>query len=100
MCIRDSYVAEEMWEMLGGEPSIANSTWPIPDPALLVDDAVTMVVQVNGKVRGKLEVSPDISESDAVNLALQDSAVQRAMGEQEVKKVIARLPKMLSLVVG
>jgi len=94
------YVAEEMWEMLGETPSVANSDWPQPQPDLLVDDAVTLVVQVNGKVRGKLEVSPDISEDDAVELALADAAVRRAMGDQQVRKVIAKLPKMLSLVVG
>lgn len=94
------YVAEEMWEMLGEAPSVANSSWPEPQPDLLVDDAVTLVVQVNGKVRGKLEVSPSITEAEAVELAKADAAVQRAMGDQQIRKVIAKLPKMLSLVVG
>ncbi|HEX2856795.1 MAG TPA: leucine--tRNA ligase [Propionibacteriaceae bacterium] len=92
------YVAEEMWEALGLPPSIANSPWPTPDPALLVTESVTMVVQVQGKVRAKLEVSPEISEDDAVAAALADAAVQRALAGREVAKVITRLPRMVSVV--
>ncbi|HET9126994.1 MAG TPA: class I tRNA ligase family protein, partial [Propionibacteriaceae bacterium] len=92
------YVAEEMWEALGLPPSIATSRWPTPDPALLVTESVTMVVQVQGKVRAKLEVSPEISEDDAVAAALADAAVQRALAGREVAKVITRLPRMVSVV--
>ena len=94
------YVAEEMWELLGLPPSIANSTWPTADPSLIVDDTVTMVVQIQGKVRGKLEVPADITEEDALAAALADDAVQRSLAGREIVKVIARLPKMLSLVPG
>ena len=94
------YVAEEMWELLGLPPSIANSTWPTADPSLIVDDTVTMVVQIQGKVRGKLEVPADITEEDALAAALADDAVQRSLAGREIIKVIARLPKMLSLVPG
>ena len=92
------YVAEEMWETLGLAPSIANSAWPTADPALLVTESVTMVVQVQGKVRGKLEVSPDIAEDDAVAAALADAGVQRALDGRDVAKVITRLPRMVSIV--
>ncbi|MHA7860255.1 leucine--tRNA ligase [Tessaracoccus sp. Y36] len=94
------YVAEEMWELLGQPPSVANSAWPTADPALTVDDTVTMVVQIQGKVRGKLEVPADITEEDALAAALADDAVQRSLAGREIVKVIARLPKMLSLVPG
>ncbi|MBB1510128.1 leucine--tRNA ligase [Tessaracoccus sp. MC1756] len=94
------YVAEEMWELLGQPPSVANSAWPTADPALTVDDTVTMVVQIQGKVRGKLEVPADITEQDALAAALADDAVQRSLAGREIVKVIARLPKMLSLVPG
>lgn len=94
------YVAEEMWETLGEQPSVANSTWPTPEPELLVTEAVTMVVQVQGKVRAKLTVSPEIDEAAATELALADANVQRALDGREVVKVIARLPKMLSIVPG
>ncbi|SDL64473.1 leucine--tRNA ligase [Tessaracoccus oleiagri] len=94
------YVAEEMWEMLGKEPSVANSRWPESDPQLAAEDTVTMVVQIQGKIRAKLEVPADIAEETAVELALADAGVQRSLAGREVVKVIAKLPKMVSLVPG
>lgn len=94
------YVAEEMWELLGKEPSVANSRWPQADASLAADDAVTMVVQIQGKIRGKIQVSPGVSEEEALELALQDPGVQRSLDGREIIKVIAKLPKMLSLVPG
>ena len=94
------YVAEEMWEALGYEPSVANSAWPVADEALMREEAVTLVVQIQGKIRAKLEVSPDVTEAQALELALADAGVQRSLAGREVIKVIARLPKMLSLVPG
>ena len=59
---------------------------------------MTMVVQVQGKVRGKIEVSPDITEEEATAVALADPNVQRALDGRELLKVITRLPKMVSIV--
>jgi leucyl-tRNA synthetase len=92
------YTAEEMWERLGHAPGVARSSWPEVDPALLVQDSVTAVVQVQGKVRGRLEVSPDISEADLEAAALADEAVQRAIDGAEVRKVIVRAPKLVNIV--
>jgi len=94
------YVAEEMWEALGYEPSVASSAWPVADESLMRDEAVTMVVQIQGKIRAKLEVAPDVTDEAALELALADAGVQRTLAGREVIKVIARLPKMLSLVPG
>ena len=94
------YVAEEMWEALGLPPSVANSQWPVADASLTVDDTATMVVQIQGKIRAKLEVPADITEEAALELALADDGVQRSLAGREVVKVIARLPTMLSLVPG
>ncbi|AQX16900.1 leucine--tRNA ligase [Tessaracoccus lapidicaptus] len=92
------YVAEEMWEVLGHAPSVASSAWPVADPALTADDTVTMVVQIQGKIRAKIDVPAAIAEDEALALALADAGVQRSLDGREVAKVIARLPKMLSLV--
>ena len=92
------YVAEEMWEILGYEPSVAESVWPEAIPELTVAETVTMVVQVQGKVRAKIEVAPDISEEGAVALALSDVNVIRSLDGREVLKVIAKQPRMISLV--
>ncbi|HWJ08559.1 MAG TPA: leucine--tRNA ligase [Nocardioides sp.] len=93
------YTAEEMWERLGHQPSVAQVPWPEIDPALLVEDAVTAVVQIQGKVRGRLEVSPDISEADLEAAALADPAVQKAIDGRAVRKVIVRAPKLVNIVV-
>lgn len=94
------YVAEEMWEALGLPPSVAESTWPTADPALLVVDEITVVVQVQGKVRATLHLPVGISEADAVAAALADPGVQRALAGRSVAKTIIRLPKLISLVPG
>lgn len=93
------YTAEEMWERLGHEPSVAQATWPTVDPELLVEDSVTAVVQIQGKVRGRLEVSPDISETDLEAAALADPDVVRAIDGREVRRVIVRAPKLVNIVV-
>ncbi len=93
------YTAEEMWERLGHEPSVAQAAWPTVDPALLVEDSVTAVVQIQGKVRGRLEVAPDISEADLEAAALADPAVVKAIDGRAVRKVIVRAPKLVNIVV-
>lgn len=92
------YLGEEMWAVLGHEPSVARSAWPSADSALLVKDSVTVVVQVQGKVRAKLTLPAGINESDATAAALNDENVQRALDGRGVAKVIVRLPKMVSIV--
>jgi leucyl-tRNA synthetase len=93
------HVAEELWSRLGHEQTLAYEPFPVADPAHLVEDTVTAVVQVQGKVRAKLEVAPDISESDLEAAALADGAVQRAIDGRDVRKVIVRAPKLVSVVV-
>jgi leucyl-tRNA synthetase len=93
------YTAEEMWARLGHEPTVARVGWPDVDPALLVEDAVTAVVQIQGKVRARLEVSPDISEADLEALAMADEGVVRAIDGRPVRKVIVRAPKLVNIVV-
>ena len=94
------YTAEEMWERLGHQPTVAKAGWPKADPELLVQESVTCVVQVQGKVRAKLTVSPDATEAELESLALADANVQRAIGDQTVRKVIIRAPRVVNLVVG
>ena len=93
------FTAEEMWQRLGHEPTVARAGWPVVDEALLVEDAVTAVVQVQGKVKARLEVAPDISGADLEAAALADPAVQRAIDGREVRKVVVRAPKLVSIVV-
>jgi leucyl-tRNA synthetase len=93
------YVAEEMWERLGHQPTVARTSWPKVDESLLVEDTVTCVVQVRGKVRARLEVSPDVSDADLEATALADPDVVRAIDGATVHKVIVRAPKLVNVVV-
>jgi leucyl-tRNA synthetase len=92
------YTAEECWEQLGREPSVARAGWPQADPALLVQDLVTCVVQVNGKVRDRLEVPPGIGEDDLREMALTAPGVIRALGGTGVRTVIVRAPRLVNVV--
>jgi leucyl-tRNA synthetase len=92
------YTAEECWEQLGHEPSVARAGWPQADPALLVQDLVTCVVQVNGKVRARLEVPPGIGEDDLREMALTAPGVIRALGGAGVRTVIVRAPRLVNVV--
>jgi leucyl-tRNA synthetase len=94
------FTAEEMWERLGHEPSVAHAGWPTAIDEFLVEESVTCVVQVQGKVRAKIDVPPDISEADLQERALAEPNVVRAIGDAEVRKVIVRAPKVVNVVVG
>jgi leucyl-tRNA synthetase len=93
------HTAEEMWEILGHEPSVGLVTWRSANPALLVEDSVTAVVQIGGKVRAQLEVPARIGEAELEALARADERVIRALGDKEIVKVIVRAPKIVSFVV-
>ena len=92
------HLAEELWERLGHETSLTYAPFPQADPQHLVADTVTAVVQVKGKVRARLEVSPDISEADLEALALESDGARRALNGAGVRKVIVRAPKLVNIV--
>ncbi len=98
------YTAEEVWSRLGHDvrsgDSVHASLWPTADPALLVDDTVTCVVQVAGKLRDKLAVPPSISEDDLRALALASPKVLELLAGKEPRTVIVRAPKLVNVVPG
>jgi leucyl-tRNA synthetase len=91
------YTAEEMWERLGHTPSVAGAGWRKADPALLVEDSVTAVFQVDGKVRDKATVSPKISSEELEKLARESAGVIRAVGEKDIANVIVRAPRIVNI---
>ncbi|MGT2426785.1 leucine--tRNA ligase [Amnibacterium kyonggiense] len=91
------YTAEEMWERLGYRPSVALQGFRKPDPTLLVEDSVTAIVQVDGKVRAKLEVSPKITAEDLERLATSSDVVKRTVGSRRIARVVVRAPKVVSI---
>jgi leucyl-tRNA synthetase len=92
------YTAEECWEMLGHDPSVARAGWPVADPALLVRETATCVVQVDGKVRDRLEVPAGIGEDELRELALAAPGADRALAGREIRTVIVRPPKLVNIV--
>ena len=93
------HLAEELWSRLGHEGTLAFEPFPQADPALLVEDAVTCVVQVQGKVRATFEVSPSATDDELSERALAEPNVQRAIDGREVRRVIVRAPKLVNVVV-
>ncbi|MGB3412862.1 MAG: leucine--tRNA ligase [Microthrixaceae bacterium] len=77
---------------------IHTTPWPVADPDLLREESVTMVVQINGKVRDRIDVSPDLSEAEAIAAALASEKVQTQVGGTEPKRIIARPPKLVNIV--
>jgi len=92
------HIAEELWERLGHERSLAHEPFPVADPAYLVEETVTAIFQVQGKVRGRAEVPPSIGEDALRELALADAGVQRALDGRGVRTVIVRAPRLVNVV--
>lgn len=93
------HMAEELWQALGGTDSVHRQAWPTYDPAALVADTVTIVVQVNGKLRGSFEAPADVTPQEQERLALQSEAAQRYLQGMTPKRVIVVPKKLVNLVV-
>ncbi|MER5772641.1 leucine--tRNA ligase [Streptomyces sp. NPDC001985] len=92
------HVAEELWRRLGHTDSVVHQDFPVADPAYVVDESVICVVQIKGKVKARLEVSPSIAQDELEKLALGDAAVVAALGGAGIRKVIVRAPKLVNIV--
>jgi leucyl-tRNA synthetase len=93
------YITEELWHRLGHSTTIHKEMWPGFDPELAAEQEVTMVVQVNGKVRDTLAVSPDITEDDMRRMALASEKVRSYLNGGEPSKIIVKPPRLVSLVI-
>jgi len=93
------YITEEQWHRAGHDTSIHEQPWPVFDPDLATEEQTTMVVQINGKVRDTMDVPVDISEDDMRERALSSDKIQAYLAGKPPAKVIAKPPKLLSLVV-
>ncbi|MER6500461.1 leucine--tRNA ligase [Streptomyces sp. NPDC001455] len=92
------HIAEELWRRLGHTGSVVHQDFPVADPAYVVDETVTCVVQVKGKVKARLEIPPTISDEELEAQALADPAVVAALGGAGIRKVIVRAPKLVNIV--
>ena len=91
------HLAEELWEKLGHKQSLAYAPWPTYDDALLKEDKVTVILQVNGKIRDRVEVPTQISAADLEKLALANAHIQEHLAGKQVKKVIVVPGKLVNI---
>jgi len=91
------HLAEELWEKLGHKQSLAYAPWPKYDDALLKEDKVTVILQVNGKIRDRVEVPAQISSADLEKLALANARVKEHLAGKQVKKVIVVPGKLVNI---
>ncbi|WP_424923212.1 leucine--tRNA ligase [Actinomadura rubrisoli] len=92
------YTADEAWELLGRTAPVIRGGWPSVDPALLVEDSVTCIVQIAGKVRDRLDVAPGIAAEELERLALSSPKIQDALAGADIAKIIVRPPKIVNIV--
>jgi leucyl-tRNA synthetase len=93
------FAAEELWrEVLGNGSSVHASSWPSFDPSLAAEDSVTLIVQVDGKVRDKIEVSADATDDVVLDHARSSESARRAIGDRAIDKEIVRAPKLVNFV--
>jgi leucyl-tRNA synthetase len=93
------YTAEEMWECLGHKPAIAKAGWPVVDKSLLGANNVIAILQVNGKIKDRIEVSPNITKEELEKLATDNPEIKAALSGALVKKVITVTPKLVNFVI-
>lgn len=92
------HAAEDMWSLLGHEPFVGLQEFPVADESLLVEDTIVAVVQINGKVRERIDVAPDITEAELSDRAL--AAVAGALEGKTIRTTIVRPPKLVNIVVA
>ena len=93
------HLAEEIWAYQGGEGLLINAPWPKADPAMMVDDTVTMPIQINGKRRAEISVAKDMAKEEVEKLALAHEAVVRALDGGQPKKLIVVPGRIINVVI-
>jgi leucyl-tRNA synthetase len=94
------HLAEELWARLGEPYSVHQQPWPSYDPTTLTEETVTVVVQVNGRLRARFQAPTGLDEGEAVRLALAADGVARHLGGQEPQQVIYVPDRLVNLVTG
>ena len=93
------HIAEELWERIGGEYSVHQQEWPTWEEEKAADEEITLIVQINGKVRDRIQVPSTISDQAAQQMALESEAIQRHLGEVTPKDIIVVPGRLVNIVV-
>jgi leucyl-tRNA synthetase len=94
------HITEELWEMIGNPPGISSHAWPVWDEEMAKEEEVELVIQINGKLRGKLMVPQGLDDEKAKELALKDNKIAEAIGQKSINKVIVIKGRLVNIVVG
>jgi leucyl-tRNA synthetase len=92
------HICEALWELLGGQGSVVNTAWPEVDESARIRDLITLVVQVNGKLRGRIELAPGSDEDQAVSAAMAEDNVSRHTDGKTIRKIIYIPDRLLNIV--
>ena len=93
------HLSEELWSLLGGEGLVTTAAWPVVDEAMLVEDTVTLPIQINGKRRAEISVPADMSKEEVEKLVLENEAVVKALDGGQPKKLIVVPGRIVNVVV-
>jgi leucyl-tRNA synthetase len=99
MCPMTPHIAESIWAYQGGQGLCAQAAWPKADPALLVDDTMTLPIQINGKRRAEISVPKDMPTAEIEKLALANEDTVKFLAGQPVKKIIVVPGRIINVVV-
>ena len=94
------HIAEELWDAIGNEPSISRRSWPVWDEEMAKEDEVELVIQVNGRLRGKMMVPRGLSDEEAKTTALADRKTVEFIAGKKIKKVIVVKGRLVNIVAG
>ena len=93
------HLSEDIWSALGGDGLIANAPWPVADEAMLVDQSITLPIQINGKRRAEISVPPEMDKVEVEKIAIATDAVQKALNGGQPKKVIVVPGRIVNVVI-
>jgi len=100
LCPMVPHFCEELWQRLGHDSDLSRTPWPEFDPEAAREDSITLVVQINGKVRSKLQVAADCDEETLKKLTLADDKVQKFIDGKTIRKIIVVKNKLVNIVVS
>jgi leucyl-tRNA synthetase len=94
------HIAEELWEVTGNKPSIFEQKWPVWDEEATKEEMIELVIQINGKLRSKVMISPGIPDDEVKRMALEEKKINEIIGNKPIKKVIVVKGKLVNIVIG
>jgi len=100
LCPFSPHIAEELWEAIGNKPSIFEQKWPDWDEEAAKEDKVELVIQINGKLRSKLMITPGVPDEEIKRMALEEQKIREIIGARAIKKIIIVKGKLVNIVIG